>query len=408
MKGFKHRLLSSRLARRYLLPYLAQGAYRRTLGPRDEIAPAPVGDPAALGERVELLPAALEHREPSFGLAEDALMLLRRGRTLIANHRAAIEGRSVETAETYFSNLISYTRYPVPPAVRYGLRDVRVLAPEGGMLTVDGRLIEASVHAGRFRSVPRPPADLPRLAGSFVSLLAWDADVNYAHWLMDALPRLALLPERFEERILVPAPLLRFHAESLELLGLGAQLEPVEPGWVELERVVLLCAAERSIVTRGELLRELRRRFATAVAASDAAPTRRVYLSRVGQRRALLNEAELLPVLDRHGFEVLHPEQLDFAQQVELFASTAVLAGYHGAGSYNELFMPSGGTVIEVLNPSVFDHGAARVAAQLGHRHWYCLAEDAGHGHDACLAPEKLDRLLAYALGEGDAVEAHY
>lgn len=412
----KHRILSSRLARRYLLPWLARRAYRRAGGTTDRFTPPAIESlhesaaAAGLGLRV-LRPATFETRPPSRALQEDALNVLLEGRNLVANHRATVEARSRDASEIYFSSLAAFTRYPVPEAFSCEIPDAIVYAPEGAVFTADGTFVSESLFTGRPRAFPQPGPDMPRLPGRHVSLLTWDGEINYAHWLMDALPRLALagvLPP--DTRVLVPSPMLPFHRELPQLAGVHeAALLPVEAGWYRVEHLTLLRASERAIVPRGDLLRELRATIRRGAGHPETTvPSRRIWLSRAGVRRSIVNEQDLLPVLDQHEFEIVRPDELSPAEQVRLFAETAVLAGYHGAGNHNVLFMGDGSKVIEILNPRLFDHSVARASAGLGIEYWYALAEDLGHGSDARIEPAKLNRLLQYALGTGALTDERY
>lgn len=76
----------------------------------------------------------------------------------------------------------------------------------------------------------------------------------------------------------------------------------------------------------------------------------RIYISRRKASRGPTNELEVERELEKLGFEILFPENLDFARQVEVFSNASVLVAPHGAGLTNMLFMPKGGTLIEVFN----------------------------------------------------------
>ena len=404
------------LFRSHLLPWLAQRAYRRAGGAAEIFTPSAIEDVRADGAAAGLAyrplrPATYETRAPSRALQEDTLALVLAGRSLVSNHRAAVEARSRDAAEIYFSSLAAYTRYPVDEAFSCEIADALIYAPEGAVLSADGRFVAQSLFTGRPCAFPRPGPEIPYLAGRHISLLTWDGELNYAHWLMDALPRLALAgPLPPDTRVIVPQPMLPFHREFPLLAGVVENaLRPVSPGWYRVEHLTLLHAAARSIVPRHDLLEELRATIRRGAGHPEATiPSRRVWLSRAGVRRSIVNEDELIPVLVRHGFETIRPEELSPREQVLLFAETAILAGYHGAGNHNALFMEAGSKVIEVLNPRLFDHGVARASASLGIEHWYTFADDLGHGSDARLDPAKLDRLLQYALDEGDATDSRY
>lgn len=76
---------------------------------------------------------------------------------------------------------------------------------------------------------------------------------------------------------------------------------------------------------------------------------RRIYISRrMAAKRRASNEAEVVALLARNGFEDVALEGLSFAAQVELFAESDVIVAAHGAGLANVVFSPPGSTVIEI------------------------------------------------------------
>ena len=76
---------------------------------------------------------------------------------------------------------------------------------------------------------------------------------------------------------------------------------------------------------------------------------RRIYVSRrMAAKRRASNEAEVVALLARKGFEDIVLEELSFAAQVALFAESEVIVAAHGAGLANVVFSPPGSTVIEI------------------------------------------------------------
>lgn len=83
----------------------------------------------------------------------------------------------------------------------------------------------------------------------------------------------------------------------------------------------------------------------------------RLFVSRaLVERRHITNEAELLKVLEPHGFEKVHPETLSVSEQIELFASAEVVIGAFGTGLTNLIFSPPNTLVIE-LQPEEVSRG---------------------------------------------------
>ncbi|KAA2244710.1 glycosyltransferase family 61 protein [Chitinophaga agrisoli] len=202
----------------------------------------------------------------------------------------------------------------------------------------------------------------------------WSAE--YFHWMTDALTRLmaarlqgynypVVLPAHFRERPYITA--------SLEMLGYSA---------VYLERKRPLKAASLVVPDHTAptgnynpaLLGELRRLFAPA---TTVQPYRKVYVSRQrANRRRVLNEDTLLPVLQQAGFEIHCFEDYSLQEQRAIMQETKVLAGLHGAGLTNMLFMPAGGQVLEIRNMGdTHNNCFFSMAGALGHAYYYVLAD---------------------------------
>lgn len=63
----------------------------------------------------------------------------------------------------------------------------------------------------------------------------------------------------------------------------------------------------------------------------------RIFVARPNAKRSCVNSADLEALFAKHGFEIVRPELLPLAEQVELFASASVIAGYAGSGMFNML-----------------------------------------------------------------------
>jgi capsular polysaccharide biosynthesis protein len=78
---------------------------------------------------------------------------------------------------------------------------------------------------------------------------------------------------------------------------------------------------------------------------------RRLFVSRRHfPGRQLVNEAQVIDVFERYGFEVVFPEDLSFLEQARLFASASAVAGVKGAALTNMVFCPPE-TVVIAMSP---------------------------------------------------------
>lgn len=305
----------------------------------------------------------------------------------------------------------------LPAARLLDLRGVGV-SPEG-MLFQGWRVLPESFSSpvimrqflGRRRSVlkflatNRLARPRRRLAGTRLWVTD-DWSYGYFHWLADVLPRLLAAREHAASTtLLLPAAFERldFATASLGLFDLGG-VEYLPAGRVGLcERMLLPTHAAPSGNYREELMRELREIFARGFGAG--AGGERVYLSRGrAPKRRVANEPEILGVLGEFGFRVVHFEEHPFAEQVRIARGARFLVSNHGAGLTNMLFMPEGGSVLELRREGERERNwFFNLAAAVGLRYFYqnCVAADAAGAHsgdvvvDPRLLRENLEKMLA-------------
>jgi hypothetical protein len=212
---------------------------------------------------------------------------------------------------------------------------------------------------------------LPRVArkmGTFSSIIFPAAYRNYYHWLHDSLLRLAILVQGSSCSYPVIVP--QGPAWIRESLGmLKPQLEFVEFGeehW-ELERLVLPSRLGTSGFSRPWACDWMREALGVEGLASG---TRRLYISRAhAVRRRVLNDDHLVGLLEREGFEVVTPENLDFRGQVRLFSTASIIVAPHGAGLANLLVSPRGTAVVELMSPSYVNPCYYSLCGAIGHRY---------------------------------------
>ena len=287
----------------------------------------------------------------------------------------------------------------VGPADVFGWHDAVVAhAPRTvlyDMATRQGsRALECEHGNARFVSARHALIDGHRESGERIPrglLLAgrgWD---SYAHWVVDFLPRLMLFeqcPEYAHWPILVDAGLYPQQMEGLRQLAGSAR------AIVALERDTrytvdeLVVASDLSgmrrqsyrpralprgdgAVVAPEALSFLRTRLLGAAAQRQApADGRRLFVSRRHQTsfRRLVNEALLEQVFVDHGFEVIHPETMSFADQVRLFNGASVVAGAAGSNMIDTIFCGPGTRILMLAmwHPRLNYHFFANTAALLG------------------------------------------
>lgn len=190
--------------------------------------------------------------------------------------------------------------------------------------------------------------------------LCKDHSTNYFHWLLECLPRaiLALKDPKFDGYpLLVDAGLPAQCMEALKAVSgtreivLAKRRTALRVGELVFPDALSVThdnygfpVAANDFVIAPEAVGLIRTRFLPKPVTSTG---RRLYISRQNaQYRRLLNEAQIQARLLANGFEIVRPETLSFAQQLELFSGASAIVGPTGAGMTNMVFAPQGCRII--------------------------------------------------------------
>lgn len=343
----------------------------------------------------QILPEGQQTRLPSRTVPIQFGHMLAHSEDWIARHDVTRSSGERRWATQYFNELYSVSAKRFASAFEVALYDVDLetvhgcVRTRGGVMISESSLVNTTVAAAGFTT---PIASLP---GAFSLVASWS--LNYAHWLMDSLPRLAAIDFQLSEMpVLLPRGAKAFHYDSLRALGIRQAIE-MPADCVTVEKLRCVSAASRTGFPRAEFIQRLRQKFRENSAANT--PPRRLYVSRELSSRRVVNEEEVFAIFRSHGFEKVLCEELTFDEQLSLFSSAEMIAGPHGAGIYNLLFARPGATIIEFYNPLRWDSAAARISSLLGFEHWHMYGDDVGDAYDMRLDPPVVAELLTAAEG---------
>lgn len=186
---------------------------------------------------------------------------------------------------------------------------------------------------------------------------------NYAHWVLDVLPRLRAwfeFPEVKRLPLLVDAIAPQFCWNWLHELGVpeSALIKLPYPA-----SVVCDCAVVPSLRSdmrfgapcrNASQLKWLRERVnGPRLQAAESL----IYVTRGlrdPSKRRVIDEDQLVSMLSGHGFEVCDTEGMCIADQVALFRRARVVVSVHGAALANSIFTPECSHIVELVN-SEFD-----------------------------------------------------
>jgi hypothetical protein len=307
----------------------------------------------------------------------------------------------------------------------YGVhRQARLVGSDLVGIDRDRRIVEETLHlkeltvGQRRRLVLR--SLLPRSESidasvcSLVDIRRWSS--AYFHWFLDALPRLIAADDhsaRTGERtlLIVPATLLPWQQESLDLLGVEVSRRlphrPPARGGLEVRR--LIAGVAHRWHRKGQApfdaispwaIHQLASRFSAAVPtlAAGAAP-KRIFLSRQGApNRNVVNEAEVMALLEPHGFVALRSDRLCLAEQISIFRGASHIVAPHG-GALTNLMHAREGHLLELFQP---DHGVRPEFFQLakinGLNYNFLLCPNVAGGNDIRVDLDRLKEWLAMTL----------
>lgn len=188
-----------------------------------------------------------------------------------------------------------------------------------------------------------------------VAVLAQEGQQNYYHWMVEVLPKLAMLREKEISYDYLYIPTTHaFMRQTLSLLDIdfGRIIEPHEDVFIEADELIVPSAPSLSCYTPQWIIDFLRNTFLPSAKQLSLEKdfAKRVFISRQkAYQRKILNEDEVFALLEPLGFMRYHLEDLGVLEQVLLFHSAEVIIAPHGAGLANLVFAQPNTQVIEIF-----------------------------------------------------------
>jgi len=203
---------------------------------------------------------------------------------------------------------------------------------------------------------------------------------NHSHWLTAHVPKLILLKERGQlENIIMPPKNKRTSVinSTFNMLGINPDefrtLDATRP--LDVKELTVL-ETDRF---RPGLLRSVREVLCPENAEK---PYRRIYISRAkAQRRKLLNEKDIWPILEKQGFELVFMEEMSFSAQIETMQQAEIVVAPHGAAITNVLFCKPGTHILEIADLSFPNPNFYALSSAMGHHYWILDADGIGDVH---------------------------
>ena len=268
---------------------------------------------------------------------------------------------------------VEWSEKVVPRVAVAELPQGRVLGPHRVVIDRRNQMIEEfglywgttrwSEHEIFWHPFPGPPLEVDGLLG----VLAGRGDLNYFHFLVEILPRLALFET---EGVPTPdkwyVPLQHsYQREILELVGFLPRGEIIDADvhpHVRGERLLVPGLPDGFKRTPPWTIDFVRERLRPS--GLELIPGRRIYVTRGDQRynRIVTNEPEVVELLRSRGFDVVDPGAHSVGDQIRIFGEAECIVSPHGAGLTNVLFASAGAAVLEILSPNYVDVGFWKLA----------------------------------------------
>lgn len=206
---------------------------------------------------------------------------------------------------------------------------------------------------------------------------------NYYHWLTETLPRIWVARQKLRSDfvLLLPEALsnVSFVTQSLCLFPeLPVEYIPSKINTLLVKNLILVEQKPYCEEYDPDVFSGLITHIKSKLNIKKLTPgTQKLYISRkLAGRRTLSNEDAVVEVFKKFNYTILYAEELSFTNQVELFSEARVVASLHGAGLTNMMWMPPGGTVLELHREikKTSDHHSFvyfTLAAALSHRYFY-------------------------------------
>jgi tetratricopeptide (TPR) repeat protein/capsular polysaccharide biosynthesis protein len=218
-----------------------------------------------------------------------------------------------------------------------------------------------------------------------VAVLTGLSGHNYYHWLVDVLPRWALLQASGLDLTQVDWFLvnnLNHPFQRATLAALNIPLEKViasdRHSYLQAKQLVVPSFASALGWPEPWGLEFLRQQF-LPLAERASLPTpypERIYISRNrASHRRVLNEPAVIEQLESYGFVAIQLETLSFVDQVALFANARTIVTPHGGGLTNIIFCRAETIVIELVNVHYIRHYYLVISQQLQLQHYLIVGE---------------------------------
>jgi capsular polysaccharide biosynthesis protein len=186
----------------------------------------------------------------------------------------------------------------------------------------------------------------------------------YFHWLYDLLPQLKI-KEIQSDISIITTPLIennKYQKDSFNAFFKGINLLSKQNIY-RIKKLFISINTTNSLMPHKFSFDFLKKR--TQFLSSDHKDLK-IYISRKGFKRSIINENALMCFLKNKGFKMYHLEDLSFIEQVILFKSCNTIISPHGSGLSNIVFCKPKTVVLEIYGPGCGERCFAKISNAMG------------------------------------------
>jgi capsular polysaccharide biosynthesis protein len=249
----------------------------------------------------------------------------------------------------------------------YEARDLQILSnvilePKHGLIfTSSGSLVIESTPWGHLHAYNSFPWNrMAHVSKLRVSSAIYVTSNSYYHWLVEDLPSTIFCLQKFPD-----SPIIAYKNSAKYVMDFLSQVD-AEVIFVEgpIQVGSLLCVTKRndSGWPHPIDLQVLKAFEPFSNAMATPSNSQKVYVSRINSKRSPENEDEIIATFKDKGYLSVELEGLNLFRQIELISSANSLAGIHGAGLTNMIWMNHDSQVQDISNVNYWTECFHRIA----------------------------------------------
>jgi len=256
----------------------------------------------------------------------------------------------------------------------------RLVTSSLALLDAQKRLCRESVYndfameddpAWRYFVLPKAT----ELAGNWTSIISrWCPNFEpptFTHWILDALPRLAMLQDfPADTGILVPERLAGYQKETLKLLGLLDRVRHTPERHLIVQNYFFAAPTAMIDCYNPFGVNFLRDQFLPKADPTYSGP-KKFLIHRNKKSRGIVNETEVYDFFRERGWEIVDTEKLTFAQEIKLFNDADAISGIFGSGFTNIIWCRPGCKVLPFVADQWIDGYVEWLAQAVGAKFQY-------------------------------------